>query len=136
MKTSPSMKPATRAAIASILDMDGSLSPAHRARILAACDSPSDPPPDTASPGMTATEAAQYLGVHPATVGRWIQDNKLEATKHAGRFILSPESVESLRADLRGANGSRPVQPLPERLGHLAAHVKAPAKRSRKARRN
>lgn len=105
MKTKPAnkparMNPATRAAIVAVLDTDSALSPAQRARIIAACDTVADPAPPAAPQGMSASAAARYLGKHPATLSRWIAEGKLTGEKVEGRFILSPESVETVRASL------------------------------------
>ena len=128
------MNPATRAAIIAVLETDSALVPAQRARIIAACDSISNDTPAPAQ-GMSASAAARSLGKHPATLSRWIAEGKLTGEKIEGRFILSPESVESMRAAL--AAPARPVAPLPGRLAHLAPRLPAskPAKRPHKSRR-
>ena len=121
-KKPTAMNPATRAAIVAVLDTDAALSPAQRARIIAACDSIADPDPAPVQRGMSASAAARYLGKHPATLSRWIAEGKLTGEKVEGRFLLSPESVEAMRATLTAP--ARPVEPLPDRLAHLAAVVK------------
>ena len=118
------MKPTTRAAIIAVLDTDSALSPAQRARIIAACDSIAEPSPAPAPQGMTASAAARYLGKHPATLSRWIAEGKLTGEKVAGRFLLSAESVEAMREGI-----AQPVAPIPDRLGHLAQHIPAKSRR-------
>ena len=132
-KSPATMSPATRAAIVAVLDTDSALSPAQRARIIAACDSIAEPSPAPAQRGMSASAAARYLGKHPATLSRWIAEGKLTGEKVEGRFLLSPESVESVRASLAPKTSA----PLPERLAHLAPRLPAskPAKRPHKPRR-
>lgn len=125
MKTDPAMNPSTRAAIVAILDTDPGLTAAHRARIMAACDSVDDGTV-VAVRGMSAAAAAKYLGRHPATISRWIADGRLTGEKVEGRFLLSPESVEALRASL--AAPARPAAPLPDRLAHLADKVRPSAR--------
>lgn len=121
-KKPATMNPATRAAIVAVLDTDSALTPAQRARIIAACDSVADPAPP-AQHGMSASAAARYLGKHPATLSRWIAEGRLKGEKVEGRFLLSPESVEAVRESL--AAPARPVEPLPDRLAHLAALAKS-----------
>ena len=124
MKTpTAKMNPATRAAIVAILDTDPGLTAAHRARIMAACDSLADAPSPPVR-GMSAAAVAKSLGRHPATISRWIAEGRLTGEKVEGRFLLSPESVEALRASLSSTSPSRPVQPLPSRLAHLADKVR------------
>jgi excisionase family DNA binding protein len=76
---------------------------------------------------MSASAAAKYLGKHPATLSRWIADGKLTGEKVEGRFLLSPESVESMRESL--AAPAQPVTPLPDRLAHLAGRTPAKSRR-------
>lgn len=117
------MNPATRAAVLAVLDTDPALTASHRARIIAACDSKDDaaqPPPVR---GMSASAAAKYLGRHPATISRWIADGRLTGEKVEGRFLLSPESVESLRSSLAAPVPAQPPAPLPDRLQHLANRI-------------
>ena len=122
MKTNPAILPATRAAIVAVLDTDSGLTPAHRARILAACDSVADEPAPVR--GMSAAAAAKYLGKHPATLSRWIADGRLTGEKVEGRFLLSLESVESLRSSLAKPSPAAPA-PLPSRLAHLSNRIPA-----------
>ena len=122
-KSPASMSPATRAAIAAVLDTDPALTAAQRARVLSLCDTIGEPSPAPAARGMSASAAARYLGKHPATLSRWIAEGKLTGEKVDGRFLLSPESVEAMRESLAGP--ALHVAPLPDRLGHLARNISA-----------
>ena len=133
--THSKIAPQTRAAVASILDMDKGLSPAHRLAILTACDTPPDAVP-APSPGaeIPAQEAARILGKSLPTVLRWIDSGKLDGRQFGKRlWLVSAASVESVRASL----APKPSAPLPERLAHLAPRLPAskPAKRPHKPRR-
>ena len=123
---SPSpMNPATRAAVLAVLDTDATLTAQHRARIIAACDSMTDEPQTTPPRGMSASAAAKYLGKHPATLSRWIAEGRLTGEKVEGRFLLSLESVESLRSSLAKPSPAAPA-PLPSRLAHLSNRITPP----------
>lgn len=121
VNTPRAMSPATRAAIAAVLDTDPALTAEQRARVLSLCDTIGQPGPAPAARGMSASAAARYLGKHPATLSRWIAEGKLTGEKVDGRFLLSPESVEAMRASLSPA--ARHAAPLPDRLAHLASAV-------------
>ncbi len=118
--------PQTRAAVAAILDADKGLSPAHRLAILTACDNaPGAAPAPLAGAEMPLQDAARILGKSLPTVLRWIDAGKLEGRQFGNRlWLVSSASVETVRASL----APKPSAPLPDRLAHLAAHVK-PAKR-------
>ena len=118
-KSPASMSPATRAAIAAVLDTDPALTAEQRARVLSLCDTIGEPGPVPAARGMSASAAARYLGKHPATLSRWIAEGKLTGEKVAGRFLLSAASVEAMRASLSPAARAD----LPDRLAHLAPAV-------------
>ncbi len=119
-KSPASMSPATRAAIAAVLDTDPALTAEQRARVLSLCDTIGEPGPAPAARGMSASAAARYLGKHPATLSRWIAEGKLTGEKVDGRFLLSPaRSVEAMRASISPAARAD----LPDRLEHLAPVV-------------
>ena len=119
-QTDSQMAPATRRAVAAILDADPGLSSAHRLAILTACDAaPSSAP----SPGaeMPAQDAARILGKSLPTVLRWIDAGKLEGRQFGNRlWLVSAASVETVRASL----APKPSATLPDRLAHLATVAK------------
>ena len=54
---------------------------------------------------ITTGEAARRLGVHPATISRWIRLGELPAMRTPGRrrqYRIDPEVVERLRRQMRG----------------------------------
>ena len=126
MKAKPSkIAPQTRAAVAAILDADKGLSTAHRLAILTACDNaPGAVPGPLAGAEMPANDAARILGKSLPTVLRWIDAGKLEGRQFGNRlWLVSAASVETMRASL--AAPARPVEPLPDRLAHLATVAKS-----------
>ena len=126
MKTKRSrISPQTRAAVAAILDADGGLSPAHRLAILTACDNaPGAAPAPAIGAEMPLQDAARILGKSLPTLLRWIDAGKLEGRQFGNRlWLVSSASVETVRASL--AAPSRPVEPLPDRLAHLATVAKS-----------
>ena len=126
MKAKPSkIAPQTRAAVAAILDADKGLSPAHRLAILSACDNaPGAAPAPLAGAEMPVQDAARILGKSLPTVLRWIDAGKLEGRQFGNRlWLVSAASVETMRASL--AAPARPVEPLPDRLAHLATVAKS-----------
>lgn len=125
MKSKPSrISPQTRAAVAAILDADKGLSPAHRLSILTACDNaPNAAPAPAIGAEMPLQDAARILGKSLPTVLRWIDAGKLEGRQFGNRlWLVSSASVETMRAFL--AAPARPVEPLPDRLAHLAPALK------------
>lgn len=125
MKAKPSkIAPQTRAAVAAILDADKGLSPAHRLAILTACDNaPGAAPAPQAGAEMPVQDAARILGKSLPTVLRWIDAGKLEGRQFGNRlWLVSAASVEAMREARAPA---RPVEPLPDRLAHLAPVAKS-----------
>ena len=114
------MSPATRAAVIAVLDTDPALSSGHRARILAACDSPADPGPAPVV-WLTLAQAAASLGLSYATLTRWAASGRIQTARVGGRIMVSPEAVEAARA------AAKP-EPLPDRLAHLAPKLRKSAK--------
>ena len=130
MKAKPSkIAPQTRAAVAAILDADKGLSTAHRLAILTACDNaPGAVPGPLAGAEMPANDAARILGKSLPTVLRWIDAGKLEGRQFGNRlWLVSAASVEAMRESL--AAPARPVEPLPDRLAHLAGRTPAKSRR-------
>ena len=53
---------------------------------------------------LSTIEVAYRLGVHPVTIQRWIKDNKLIATKGAGKtspYKIRLDSVLALQRNLQ-----------------------------------
>ena len=126
MKTKRSrINPQTRAAVAAILDADGGLSPAHRLAILTACDNaPGAATAPAVGAEMPLQDAARILGKSLPTLLRWIDAGKLDGRQFGNRlWLVSAASVETVRASL--AAPARPVEPLPDRLAHLATVAKS-----------
>jgi excisionase family DNA binding protein len=64
-----------------------------------------DPKPSAEPEVVTIKEAADLLGVSEVTLRRWDDAGKFKARRHPinGYRLYSRESVEQLRADIRGA---------------------------------
>ena len=76
---------------------------------------------------MPVQDAARILGKSLPTVLRWIDAGKLEGRQFGNRlWLVSSASVEAMREALAPA---RPVEPLPDRLGHLARHIPSKSRR-------
>ena len=134
------MAPATRRAVAAILDADPGLSSAHRLAILTACDK-APATSATPSPGaeMPVQDAARILGKSLPTVLRWIDAGKLDGRQFGNRlWLVSSASVEAMREALAARVAApRPVAPIPDLLAHLKPYLKSPpsAQRPPKPRR-
>ena len=131
MKTLANSKPsaATLRIISAALDADNGISPAHRRRIMEALTKPPESPenePETSGQFYTPTEAAALCGVTLAGLLLWVRSGKMEAQRIGRRNYLIPaRAVDAMIASRQPP----PISPdaLPDRLAHLAAHVK-PAK--------
>lgn len=56
---------------------------------------------------MTLAEAAQQLGVSPATLRWQIRNGRLAATKQGRDWYVEPEEVERYRRESRREGGNR-----------------------------
>lgn len=43
---------------------------------------------------MLATEASEFVGVSPATIYRWIHNEKITCTQYGGKWLLLKEDLE------------------------------------------
>ena len=57
---------------------------------------------------VTLTEAAEYLGMAPATLRHQIKNRRLEATKVGRDWMVSDEEIRRYAATSRGKPGRRP----------------------------
>ncbi len=123
---------ATRAAVDAVIRADPGISPLHRSAILRALDTP----PGASPLHLTATDAAERLGVSVLTVTRWIDKGKLDGFRIGQRTTAATvASVQAMQTRLvdnplpaRTAiepppPAKRKKQPLPDRLAHLATAI-------------
>lgn len=146
MKTTSSrtISTATRASVEAVLRTDPAVKPAHLRAILRSLDTPPGETVDL----LTATEAAQRLGVSVVTVQRWIENGKLDGFRIGQRTTAATVAgVEAMKRHLEKNPLPKPkpsdplpivdrsaAVPLPDRLAHLATVAKT-AKTAPKSRR-
>jgi len=72
----------TLTTIETIVKADPTIDPELAERIAEMCKSPKRP-----GPRVTVKRAAEVLGVHPRTIGRYVRDGKIRAIKTSRRRI-------------------------------------------------
>ena len=80
------MKKETRKAIAAVLALDKTVTPAHRRSILHLCDHPRARV-SLSEQLLTADEAADVLGVNRRTIFRWMRSGRLAPIRGPGRRV-------------------------------------------------
>lgn len=136
MKKEPVSNPsaATVRIIQAALDGDGSISPAHRRRIMEALVSAPQSPinaPEPSAKFYTPTEAAALCGVTLAGLLLWVRSGKMEAQRMGARNYLIPASAVDAMLASRQPSPPISADALGDRLAHLAAVAK-PARKSRR----
>lgn len=91
--------PLTRAALLAVLKMDDTITPAHRARILAVFDDPGASADERPVGWVNAAAAAQEAGVTLPRLLRWCEAGKVQSRRAGGRrTLVDPGAVKAYAA--------------------------------------